>query len=869
VIGKTLSRYKVLAKLGEGGMGEVYLAEDTELGREVALKILPPMAEASPERLERFRREARAVASLNHPNIVTLFNVEESDGRRLIIMERVEGKSLDRLIPPGGMPLAEVFSYAIPMADALASAHDKGITHRDLKPANVMVTAEGQIKVLDFGLAKLAAETGPISFEDAPTEVPTRSAALTGEGMVMGTAPYMSPEQLKGQEVDPRSDIFSFGILLYEMVTGKRPFQGDSGIELASSILKDRPSSVAESRADLPRHLGRIIQHCLEKDPERRFQSAKDVRNELEGLRAEVDSGQLETSYGTPVVSGIGSGAAQTTSSGQEALISGVSLAQSGPSRASGDVSAARSGQSALSSGPQQVAAAKPWGWVVGAVIAVVAVIVALFWWQGKDSDRERAAAEAPQSEPESVAQGADLESESRSVAVLPFANLGADQALDYLRLAVPDEIATTLSRSSGLAIRPFSTTSRLDVASRDPLEIGRELGVSNVITGQYFKEGDQLSLTLEAIDIQGNKVVWRDSTVVGSEELLSLRQGVAESVEQGLMPLLEPTAAVASSGTLPSNGEAYDLYLRSLQATTDPVPNNEALALLERAVELDPDYAPAWGELARRRHMVGLYGGGTDADYDRAVEAAKRALELDPELLEPRVRIIMLDVERGKLVEAFKAADRLVEERPRVGRTYFLRAYVLRYGGAIEASIRDCETALSLDSRNQGFRSCGITNSLAGHYDRSKQFLDLNPGNDFYYGNLAASLLRQGRAEEALEVGRQTSYSVVARGLESFVDGRRMDSALLEQLVSDTEKSIDAEQAYWDAGIYAVVGEHEVALRFLREAIDRGYCSYPYLETDPLFAELRADPDFADGWAQARAAGQECHESFLLRTRE
>jgi serine/threonine protein kinase len=180
VIGKTLSRYKILSKLGEGGMGEVYLAEDTELGREVALKVLPPIMEESPERLERFRREARAVASLNHPNIVTLFNVEEARGRHLLVMERVRGKSLDRIIPPGGMPLAEVFAYAIPMADALAAAHEKGITHRDLKPANVMITDDGQVKVLDFGLAKLAVEgLDQIPVEDAATAAPTEAAVTS------------------------------------------------------------------------------------------------------------------------------------------------------------------------------------------------------------------------------------------------------------------------------------------------------------------------------------------------------------------------------------------------------------------------------------------------------------------------------------------------------------------------------------------------------------------------------------------------------------------------------------------------------------------------------------------------------------------
>jgi TolB-like protein len=677
----------------------------------------------------------------------------------------------------------------------------------------------------------------------------------------------MSPEQLKGAEVDSRSDIFSFGILLYEMVTGKRPFQGESGIELASSILKDSPSPVVERRDDLPRHLSRIIQHCLEKDPERRYQSAKDVRNELDGLRAEVDSGQLTSSAGRPLAAGIASEEAQSTPSGLQSSVTGGISAPSGHQPAPTGAGSTPSGLITPITDPQ-AASRTPWGWIAAAAMLAVVLVLAMLWWRGKDSDDTAGVeptSEAAESRLEPSVQSG-LEPGTRTVAVLPFVNLGADESLDYLRLAVPDEIATSLSRGSGLAIRPFSTTSRLDVASRDPLEIGRELGVANVITGQYFKEGDQLSLTLEAIDVSGNTVIWRDSAVVGSDELLSLRQKVAESVGQGLIPLLEPTA-VASTGTQPSSEEAYNLYLRSLQETTDPIPNSEALALLERAVELDPDYAPAWGDLARRRHMFAVYGGGSDADNDLAIEAAQRALELDPELLEPRVRIAIINVERGNLVEAFRVADRLVEERPRVGRTYFLRAYVLRYAGAIDESVRDCETALALDPGNEYFRSCGVTNSLAGRFDWAKHFFDLNPGTDFYYGNLTASLLRQGRVEEALEAGRHASYTILGASLEPYLDGRRMAPETLQQLVSETEQSNDAEQLYWDAGIYAFVGEHEVGLRFLRQAIDSGFCSYPYVDTDPLLAGLRSDPEYADGWAEAVAAGKACNEEFLAQT--
>jgi len=299
MIGQTLSRYKITGMLGEGGMGVVYRAEDPELGREVALKLLPAEMADNPKRLERFRREAKAVAAINHPNIVTIHSIESVETTHFLTMELVEGESLDRLIPPGGMPLAKVFDIAVPLADALSSAHERGIVHRDLKPANVMITQENRIKVLDFGLAKLVEDTDSETGDPSLTAVPTE---LTAEGMVMGTAPYMSPEQVEGLAMDHRTDIFSLGIVLYEMATGKRPFAGDTSAALVSSILRDSPPTVTEINESLPRHLARIIQHCLEKDPEARYQSAKDVRNELKSLRREVDSGMVATGSGaTPI----------------------------------------------------------------------------------------------------------------------------------------------------------------------------------------------------------------------------------------------------------------------------------------------------------------------------------------------------------------------------------------------------------------------------------------------------------------------------------------------------------------------------------------------------------------------------------------
>jgi TolB-like protein/lipoprotein NlpI len=293
--GQTLGHYRIERLIGQGGMGAVYLAEDTRLHRRIALKILPPELSSSPDRLARFEREAQAVAALNHPHIVTLYSVEEAEGIHFITMELVEGASLDAKLAPAGLPLPEVFDIGVALADALAAAHAQGIVHRDLKPANVMVTKDGRVKVLDFGLAKLVqgAEAAPSpgqSLSAAPTGM-VPGGSLTSAGLVVGTAPYMSPEQASGDAVDSRTDLFSLGVILYELATGRRPFEGKNRTETITSILRDAPRPVSEARRDAPRHLGRIIEHCLQKDREARFQTARDVGNELRALRREMESG--------------------------------------------------------------------------------------------------------------------------------------------------------------------------------------------------------------------------------------------------------------------------------------------------------------------------------------------------------------------------------------------------------------------------------------------------------------------------------------------------------------------------------------------------------------------------------------------------
>ncbi len=281
-----LNHYTILEPLGQGGMGEVYLAEDTKLHRKVAIKVLSGLMSSDPERRERFEREARAVAALNHPSIVTIHSVEEADGVPFLTMELVEGRLLSSVIPAEGMPLDALLRVGIGVSDAMSAAHQRGITHRDLKPANVMVTPDGRVKVLDFGLAKLR---DPAIDANGLTQLP--QAGLTGEGRIIGTVAYMSPEQAEGKPVDPRSDIFSLGVMLHEMATGQRPFQGDTNVSVISSILKDTPSAITDLNPRLPPGLAKIIRRSLAKDPSRRYQTATDLRNELEELQQEVDSG--------------------------------------------------------------------------------------------------------------------------------------------------------------------------------------------------------------------------------------------------------------------------------------------------------------------------------------------------------------------------------------------------------------------------------------------------------------------------------------------------------------------------------------------------------------------------------------------------
>jgi len=574
VIGKTVSHYRILDKLGKGGMGEVYLAEDTTLKRKVALKVLPPDLATSQERLDRFQREAESLASLNHPNIVTIYTVEEDDGVRFLTMELVEGRTLGELIQAGGLSLERLFEIAIPLADALAVAHSKGVVHRDLKPGNVMVTGDGRVKVLDFGLAKLLEEDPDLAATELAGE------ALTRDGIAMGTIPYMSPEQVQGKAVDHRSDIFSLGIVLYEMSTGRRPFDGETSADLISSILRDSPDPVSDLRLELPRHFGRIIRHCLEKDPQRRYQSALDVRNEIEGLQKEVESGEVPvstTSAATPVAG------------------------------------ATRSRK-----------------WLAPLVVAALVVVAGLAWWVGRSSEPEATQVAAA---PDEIGR--------QMMVVLPFENLGAPED-EYFAAGMTEEITTRLAAVSGIGVISRNSAMRYAGTDKTIQQIGEELGVQYVLEGTVrwarTADGSRVRISPQLIQVADDTNLWADTYDRVIDDVFEVQSDIAgQVIDQLGVTLLEPEQASVEARPT-ENMEAYQAYLRGLDQTGHLAYSEEdrmtEIEMFERAVELDPDFAEAWAELSMAHS--GLINLGMDKSPERlalARAAVDRALELDPNL--------------------------------------------------------------------------------------------------------------------------------------------------------------------------------------------------------------------------------------------
>ncbi len=759
MIGRTISHYRVLEAVGAGGMGVVYKAEDLRLGRLVAIKMLPDTMLQNRVAVERFQREARAASALNHPNICTIYEVDEFEGKPLLVMELLEGRTLrdySRLDP------AALLDLSIEFADALAAAHEAGIIHRDLKPANLFVTRLGHLKILDFGLAKLT------SSRDDSSRVATAMRDLTAGDTTIGTVAYMSPEQARGDELDRRTDVFSFGAVVYEMVTGRRAFDGQTTAMVFDAILHRDPPAVEGE-------LGPIISKALQKDRELRYQSAADIRADLKRLKH--DSGSATVSV---------------------------------PRRRI------------------------PWV-PAGIAIAIAVLVVAGFaLWRWRPTP-------AP-------ASG------QTTVAVLPFANLGASGSRDYLRLALPDELITILSHNHALAVRPFEMTRRFN-GDVDPQQAGKTLSVADVITGDFRDSGSQIGITLEAVDVAKNDVLWRDSVDLTGNDLIALRQQLSDRIRSGLLPLLG--VPVTGDVQQPKNDEAYNFFLRATAMSNDSQPNKQAIGMLQQAVKMDPSYAPAWSALSGREYYDGEYSDGGEGAFDRAEQDATRALTLDPGLIDAATRLIDLRTETGDLASAYVEAKRLVERQPN-SLTHFTLAYVFRYAGLLDDSARECETARALDSHYIGLRSCAITFLSMGDFDKARSYIDLDHGSEWARNVTITVLLLEGKRSEAARMAA-TVPGVDAQLLAPGLSGApQSEIHRLTLQLMHTER--DCESDYFDAEFLAAMGERDLALKFLSDAVNKGYCAHPLIHSDPVLASLHDSPEFRQISQNART----CQERFL-----
>src|SRR5262245_45215986 len=759
--GTRLGVYEIVTSLGAGGMGEVYRARDTRLGREVALKVLPEAFARDADRLARFEREARTVAALNHPGIVTLYTVEQDQGIRFLTMELVEGERLDHVVSPGGLPAGRVLELGLALADALVAAHERGVVHRDLKPANMIVTRDGRLKVLDFGLAKLEGEDAPATL--AASQAATLEGPLSMPGQVMGTVPYMAPEQVRGEAADARTDLFALGVILYELASGQRPFRGGTPADIGSAILRDAPPLLATIRADLPADLDRIVGRCLEKEPRARFQTALDVWNELRQVR---ESG--------------GSAARRSTGGGRRA-----------------------------SDAP------------------------------------ERGAAGAPEA--------------IRSLAVLPLDNLSHDPAQEYFADGMTEALISELAQLKALRVISRTSAMKYKGVHRALPGIARELSVDAILEGSALLVGKRVRVSVQLVSAKSDETLWADRHDGEIEDVLDLQSRIAETVAKEIALQLTPREASSIARRRPVNPEAHLEYLkgRYTAAAHSPQAIELSLRYFQRALELDPAYAPAWAGIAQCHAVRANRGMAPAAEANtQARAAAMKALSLDDSVSQAYSVLGTIAVYAMDLNGAIKHLEHAIELDPAnmsayaaLGRLYYCCE---RHREAKEAMLK----ALSLDPLSMVIHtSVGDALYYAREYQDSlayyRKAVALDPRFDGAHTDLARSLEALGEFDEArreYQEGRRLSGGVAGPsfGLAHLEASMGRESNAREMLAELIAARASRVVSSWGiAALHASLKDLDGAFRWLDIAVDEHATGLTLLRVHPRLDPLRPDPRY------------------------
>ena len=811
--GKSFGHYEIVKQIGAGGMGEVYLAKDTKLERKVAVKILNEKFAAHESNLQRFVQEAKAASALNHPNILVIHEIGESENSNYIVSEYIEGKTLRESFKQSPSKLSEVLDIAIQIANALCTAHEARIVHRDIKPENIMIRPDGFVKILDFGLAKLVEQKA------VGLEASTVKQNQTAKGVIMGTVNYMSPEQAKGEKVDARTDIFSFGVVLYEMIAGRTPFAGDSMSETLANLINAEPKPLARFSSNVPDELNRIVTKTLRKKRDERYQTMKDLLTDLKNLRENLAFDErLEKSQ--PPNDNNATAFLQATTGDANNRTDEGNLNFTG-----------------------QIKRNKSFAALVSAVLLLSAIGLGYYFYNSKKS-----------------ASGANVK---KSLAVLPFVNAGQDPNAEYLSDGITESVINNLSQISTLRVMSRNSAFRFKNNQTDTKNIAVQLGVETLVTGDIKQLGDKLIINVRLIDASDDSQIWGNQYVKSSADIIAAQNEIAQAVAANLRVKLTNSDQKQLGKNYTANIEAYQLYLKGRYhyfKLTEPE-IRKSIAYFQQAIDVDPNYALAFAGIADAYRTFPLAGWNmaSKTAFPLAKAAAEKALAIDPDLAEAHISLgsagFFYDWDWSKSENELKKAIELAPNNSDAHRFY---GHILSNTGRHDEAVAEGKRARELDPLSL------ITNALEGQFlfyagrdaeaiDRIQKTLEIEPNFWIAHNILGRVYIKQGRFEEAIaelnkaiklsggsvEPVTHLSYALAKSG------NREGAQAILKEL-----QSLAAENyvpAYSFAMIYNGLGEREEALDYLEKSFTEREVQMTFIKVDTRWNNLRNEPRFIE----------------------
>ena len=822
--GFRIGHYCINSKIGAGAMGEVYLAQDTKLDRKVALKILLPEFAEDADRMSRFVREAKSVSALNHPNIITIHEIGESAGTHFIATEYIDGKTLSKYSKSISLTFKSALDIAIQIASALDEAHSAGIVHRDIKPDNVMVRGNGLVKVLDFGIAKLS--TPSKSAELAAKELKSD----TNPGMIIGTANYMSPEQARGKTVDARSDIFSFGVVLYELLSGKLPFEGESPSDVIAAVLKSDPPPLVTLLPEIPGELDRIIKKTLRKDRGERYQTAENLLMDLTNLRQELE---FQNKFGG-------------TSSNDGLIRSSDKFqTQESPGAKTLIFGSPTSGQTILGDGDRKIITSSSAEYIAhnvskhkyvlfGALGFVVAALAAIGYLTSFRA------------------------TPINSIAVLPFFNVGGDQKDAYLSDGLSENLINTLSRLPQLKVIARSSSFKFSGENIDIQDAAKKLGVGAIVTGRIVRRGDDLQINVELIDAADNTRIWGDIYNRRVSGALSVSEEIAHSVSEKLQLKLSGAQERQIAKQITKNPQAYPFYMNGILYRRKNGAENirKAIEYQNQAIAVDPNFTLAYTELSINfAVLVEIAALSPKEGMPQARAAAQKALALDETLAEAHYTMARVKDFEFDWTGAESAFEQAIELNPNLAGAHTLYAEYLSRSGRFDEALREVKMAQELDPLRTGL--IGNEGTILYHARRYNEAIakkqihvSLASENPFAHMELANAYVQVGKYEEAI-FSYQTSIkleetptALIYLGRVYALSGKTIEAAAILDKLKTTEKYVSpTELAILDAAL----GDEEEAFASLEKAFTERDFQLAFIKVEPAYDPLRGDPRFQE----------------------